>query len=291
MFRPTPTLFATAGVLTIAGAADAYVNTMYSAGFDPDAQFGAPFASLDIASTSWNFPLDQNEIDQGKKDSGFLAEILDPSGNPLVLDPGTSPNTTSLRTDVYRVSSPVTITDPSGDLDLLPNDLVFAYTIGLVGNNGNTLETLQEFKVKGVDDNPPFFSGDGAFTEDILLGRGFTLAGLSNPTAANRAPVAVDGDLEVDQLFGANLSSLEFNWTFSGQSEQIRNTEEITLLVFARGAIVVDGLASFAAVSGQAGQGTSMVANDAPILIPTVPGPGAASVFALAGLAACRRRR
>jgi hypothetical protein len=272
---------------TLSLPAIAYVNTMYSTGFDPSV-FGAPIASLDITSTAWDFPLDANEVLQGKKDSGFKAEILNGSGVPIALDPFAIPNKTSLRTDVYTVTAPTVVPDGSGNLNLQPGDLVFAYRLRLVANNTNTVETLQEFGVQGFGGD---LGGFGAFNSSIVIGRGFSISGLAVPSAD--FPASDAADFEEGDFGGPGLeySSLEWNWLFSDQAAQMPNGKEITLLVFARGATFAEGFAKFSGVSGQAGSGTSTVANNAPVLIPVVPTPGASALVLGAGLMVARRRR
>ncbi len=286
MFRPTTMLFAAAGLITAAGSAHAFVPTYYQLASDPGALFGSPIQSLDIASTSWDFPLDGAT----KKDSGFKAEILDPNGFPLIPDPGVNPNTTSLRSDVYRVSSPTTV---GGGFDLLAGDLVFAYRLRLTGNNANTVETLQEFSVGGIEPGSIFdVNGDagGFFDQTIVTGRGFSVAGLANPTAGFPEDTGNNFDVTTIPGFGS-FSQVDFDWGQGDQASQLQNAEEITLLLFARNAIVTNGFGKFVGVSGQAGATTDTVANNAPILIPTFPSPGAASLLLGAGLVAARRRR
>jgi hypothetical protein len=287
MIRAAHLAIGSAALTAITMPASAYVNTMYSVGFDPSV-FGAPIASLNITSTAWDFPLDASEVLQGKKDSGFKAEILDGSGFPLVPDPFVNPNKTSLQTDVYSVTAPTVIPDGSGDLNLLPGDLVFAYRLRLTGNNANTVETLQEFGVNGFG---PDLGGFGAFDSSVMLGRGYTVSGLG--AATTEFPLADPSDFEEGDLFGpgSEFSSLEWNWQFGNQAAQMGNAEQITLLIFARGAVVTEGFAKFAGASGQAGTTTSTVANNAPVLIPTIPAPAGTTLLVGAGLMAARRRR
>lgn len=291
MIRAAQLAIGSATAVAITLPATAYVNTMYNVPSDPSS-FGSPIASLNITSTSWDFPLDPNEISQGKKDSGFKAEILNASGFPIALDPNpaVNPKKTTLQTDVYSVTAPTLLVDGSGNLQLLPGDLVFAYRIRLVGNNANTVETLQEFGVQGFGGD---LGGFGAFDSSIVLGRGYTISGLVNPPGVGDFPVADPSDFEEGDFWGpgSEYSSLEWNWEFGNQAAQLANAREITLLMFARGAIVTDGFAKFAGVSGQAGSTTSTVANNAPILIPIVPSPGSVALLGAAGIMATRRRR
>ncbi len=261
-------------LIASATASAAYTDTIFTGAADP-ASYGNLVASLDIASTAWDFP-----VGASKLDSGYKAEILDGSGNPLALDPGTSPNTTSLRTDVYEVTSATSV----GTINLVPGDLAFAYRIGLTGENTNTIETLQKFGVFGL--NPDFFpQGDGTFTQDQLLGRAVSVNGLGNP--ATSFPTGSAGDLEISMFF----SQIDFEWEFGNQNAQMNAGEEVTLILFARDAIVIDGFASFAGTAGQAPATTDQNANDAPVLIPGIPTPGSIALVGLGGLAAVRRRR
>jgi hypothetical protein len=284
-------LISLAGVsLAMASSASAYVNTMYVAGTDPSS-YGLLVASLDVASTAWDFP-----VGAGKLDSGYKAEILDGGGNPLVLDFGVNPNKTSIKTDVYQVTAPTTIVDGSGNLNLIPGDKVFAYRLRLVGGNTNTVETLYEFGVGGIEAGSiwdSFGDGDGYFDASNVLGRGYTVAGLVNGTGGARVPIAGVGDFESTDL-GIGLgyySQLDFNWAFGDQNSQMENGKEITLLMFTRGAVIANGFGKLSGVAGQSGPSTDQNAARAPILIPAVPAPGALALVAASGLVAARRRR
>ncbi len=276
----------TAALAALTVPALAYVNTMYTGATDPSS-YGSLVASLNITSTGWDFPVDQNELDQGKTNSGFKAEMLIGGGPNYPVDPLVNPNRTSLQTDVYSVTAPTVIPNGAGNMNLLPGDLVFAYRIRLVGVSSNAIDTLQEFGIGGLGTE---FGGYGAFDSSIVLGRGYSVAGLSTPST--QFPVENIGDFEEENYGpGWEMSSLEFNWPFGNQSAQMGNGKRITLLVFARGATFTDGWAKFAGVSGQASQSTSTVANNAPVLIPVVPTPGASVLAIAAGVFASRRRR
>jgi hypothetical protein len=268
---------AAATTLIVAPAASAYVNTMFDSA-DP-ATFGSLVQSLDIASTSWNFPFDTGT---GKTNSGFKAEILDPgTGAPITLDPTAVPATTRLVTNVFRVDTPTTLTQGSDSISLTPGDLVFSYSIQLTGGNANTVDSLREFTVTAFADA---LGGEGVFDSTILKGRGFSLDGLASP--AGNTPAAEQGDLTESPFF----SSLDWSWGIE-QSGQLQNGSEIQLLMFSRPAQIVGGTANFIGVPGQAITGTDPLAVGAPVLIPLIPAPGSAALLALAGLAASRRRR
>jgi len=287
MIRGAQLAIGSAAMTVISLPAFAYVNTMYNSAADPSS-YGSLVSSLNITTAGWDFPLDPNEVLQGKKDSGFKAEILNGSGYPIAPDPFAVPNKTQLQTDVYSVTAPTVIPNGSGNLNLQAGDLVFAYRLRLVGNNANTVETLQEFGVQGFGE---YLGGYGAFDSSIVLGRGYSVAGLAAPTA--QFPVADPSDFEEGDFGGPGLeySSLEWNWLFGNQAAQMGNAKQVTLLIFARGALITDGFAKFSGVSGQAGPTTTTVANNAPVLIPVVPSPGASALALGAGLVVIRRRR
>ena len=289
MIRSSMLLTSAGTVLALTSAASAFVDTMYAAPTDPST-YGSLVASLDIASTSWDFPFNNGA---GKLDSGYKAEILDGSGNPLVLDFGVSPNKTTLVTDVYRVTSATTIPDGSGNLNLIPGDLVFAYRIGLVGNNANTIDTLYEFSVGGIEAGSFWdANGDagGYFDSSIVLGRGYTVDGLG--AATGQFPLTGPGDFSSSSPGGLGyLSQLDFDWEFGNQAAQMDNAQQITILMFARGAQISNGFGKFVGTAGQAAPTTDQNANNAPILIPVVPSPGAFGLLAIVGLASGSRRR
>lgn len=278
MIRSVSVATAGAAVLMLtSGSLAAFDNTIYSAANDPST-YGSLIASLDVDTTAYTWPANNGA---GKLDSGFKAEILDGAGNPLVLDFGVNPNVTQLTTDVYRVTSPQSI----GGLSVQTGDLAFAYRIQLVGNNANTIETLQKF---GIDGRDPGLdpNGGGTFTDNEVYGRAFTFSGLSNPGTA--FPVTTGAN---DYKNFGVVSFIDYQWELGNQLNQLNNAEEITLLLFARGATVTNGFANFAGTSGQASPTTDTVANDVPILIPTVPGPGSLALLGIGGMLASRRRR
>ncbi|GEM_PF-6681927 len=260
-----------------ATSASAYVNTMFQA--NNPASYGTLIQSLDIASTSWDFPFDTGT---GKTNSGFKAEVLDPAGNPIVLDPGVTPNTTSLVSEVFRVDTTTVISDPAGDITLDPGDLVFSYRLRLVGANNNTVQTLTEFGVTAL--GPNLGGNPDIFDAALLKGRGFSTDGLGAPAASG--PLAVGNDLTVAPgLF----SSLDWRWSVD-ESQRLQNGEEVRLLMFSEPAQIGDGFAKFLGAPGQAVAGTDATAQGAPVLVPIIPSPGAAVLLGLAGLAAVGRR-
>lgn len=288
MIRSALLFTATGATLALASSASAFVDTMYAAPTDPST-YGNLVASKDILSTSWFFP-----VGAGKLDSGYVAETVDGSGNPTGIDFGTNPFMTTIVSDVYEVTTPTSIPDGSGNLNLQVGDLVFAYRIQLVGNNTNTVESMYEFSVGGIEAGSMWDSngdGDGYFDSNIVLGRGYTVDGLAIPAVA--APATETGDFFSGDL-GIGLGSfsqLDFGWEFGNQSNQLQNAEQITLLMFTRGAIIADGFGKLTGVSGQAAPTTDQNANRAPLLIPAIPAPGALALAGLVGLASARRRR
>lgn len=270
------------GAGTIAAPALGFVNGMQVS--NTPSTYASSLQSLDIASTTWSFP-----VGSGKLDSGYKAEILDPGGNPLALDPGINPNSTSLISEVFSVSSPTSI----GGVNLVTNDLVFAYHLRMVASNGNTVPSLREFSVKGA--TGIFGTGDGFFDSSIVLGRGYSLSGLANPATFLPIPGNSAGngtDLET-QDFGAlgGFSQLDFSWS-SADENQLMNAQQITLLVFARNAAIGNGFAKFFGNSLGVQSTTDSLADDAPILIPIpVPTPATFGMLAIGGGFLCSRRR
>jgi hypothetical protein len=277
MINTLTTTAAIASMTVWATSAAAYVNTMYTSN-DP-ATYGSLVQSLDVANTSYNFPVEPN-----RTNSGYLAEILDPgTGLPLSLNPAVNPNTTSIRSDVFEVNTTTTLTDPSGDLTLNPGDLVFSYTIRLVGASDNTVNSLREFSVSALG---PLLGGVDIFDTSILKGRAFSLDGL--PFATANAPEAAPGDLNLTGV--PFISTLAWQWS-DAVAQQLQNGEEVRLLMFSEPALITDGVGLLDGTPGQAVTGTDEGADNIPVLVPAIPSPGAAALFAIAGLAARRRRR
>ncbi|GAB4548827.1 MAG: hypothetical protein Tsb0013_09640 [Phycisphaerales bacterium] len=273
MVRTTALMFA-AGVVMTTTAANAYVNTMYSVGFEPST-IGTQIASLDSSAYDYNDPAN---LDAGRLDSGFTADVLDGGGNPIF-----ETDRTTLITNVYRVDTPTTLTDTDGNLNLEAGDLIFAYTIDLVGASANAVDTLSNFNIFASTISEPFNSD--IFDGSIIKGRGFTTAGLTNGTGA----------VPVEQAFdfgtvGTFLSTLD--WAFpAAQASQMQNSESITFLMFSRPASVEVGLSGFSGEPGQAPATTDSTANGVPILVPIVPAPGAFALAGVAGLTLITRRR
>lgn len=266
---------ATVTIITAAASsAHAYVNTVFQS---PDpASYGTLVQSLDIASTSWDFP-----VDAPFTNSGYKAEILS-GGTPIAPDFSVNPNTTSLLSEVFRVNTPTTITDASGNLNLVPGDLVFSYTIQLTGNNANTIAGLAEF---GVTSLGQLAGGPGIFDATILKGRGLSIDTLANPTA--NFPIEQPGDLTVNAPI---VSSLDWQWDFVA-GNRLQNAEEIKLLIFTRPALIREGFGKFVGAPGEPVKGTDFNANGAPVLVPVIPAPASAAILAGAGVLALRRRR
>lgn len=286
MFRPSH-IAAIAGLAAASASALAYQNDMLVG--SQGSAIGSFDSALDIASTSWDFPV----MTSGKLDSGYKAEILDPGTNmPLFVDGSINPNRASLVSEVHEVTSATSY----GSIGLLPGDLIFSYHLTMVGSNTNTVSALREFSVKGATGIfDTVGGGDGFFTPDMILGRGYSTAGLANPATHFPMPGNSAGngtDLEV-QDFGTfgGFSQLDFTWS-SADDEQLGNTQQITLLLFARNAIVGDGFGKFFGNSLGAVSSTDALADNAPILIPIpAPTPGTLALAAVGGIAVSRRRR
>lgn len=284
------TRFHTIGVVTIATAAAAshaaFETFSYESAADP-ASYGSLVSSLDVASTSYDFPIDTSPV-LGFTNSGFKAEILDPgTGLPVAPDFAANPNTAQVRTDVYEVTSPTVVSDGGDDLTLDPGDLVFAYRIQHVGdagdNNTNVVDTVVEFGItSGL-----FAGGSNEFDSSIVKGRGFSVAGLSNLPSG--LPIPQAGDFDILPGF---FSSLDWRWDEGVAASQLQNAEEITLLVYTKPALIENGEGKLVGVTGQASSNTDPNANNIPVLVPAVPSPGAVGLAALGlAIAAPRRRR
>ena len=261
-----------AGSLVTAASANAYVNTMFESLADPST-YGSLIASLDIADTSWDFPPDTSF---GYTNSGYKAETL-------VADvPVLTNDTTTLVSEVYSVTTQTTFVNGPDSLTLNPGDRVFSYRIRLTSPNSNTIDTMREFGVTGLAES---FGGEGFFDDSIVLGRGLSVAGLGSGTANFPEPVAGDFD-----FLGGVFGSLDWQWPVNA-IDQMNAGEEITLLMFTRNVPVVEGLAKFVGVPGQSSLITDPNANNAPVLIPAIPGPGAAVGLLAGGLLVGARRR
>lgn len=243
---------------TVAGtAAAAFDPTMHSVTGNLSS-FSTLIMSLDIATTSYNFPFDTNQFNT----SGFVREI---NGQPV--------ENTGLVTNVYQVNQQTSI----GGLTLGVGDMVFAYTIDLVSASTNTVTSLSEFQVGGLS-----FLGSDVMDGSLILGRGFLMPGAGVDT-----PLGNPGDFSD---LGAAGSSLDWQWGPT-VAEQLGNSESITLLMFTSAANIGNGLANFIAPPIQA-PGVSPVATGAPVLIPVlIPAPGVTGLFVAFGAMHLGRRR
>lgn len=273
MVRTTALMTAATALIGVSSA-HAYVNTMYSVGFEPST-IGTQIAMLDSSGYDYNNPAN---LDPGRLDSGFTADVLNGSGVPIL-----TTDTTSLITRVFRVDTPTTLTDTAGDLNLEVGDLVFAYTIDLVGMSPNAIETLSNFNIFASSLLEPMNSD--IFTADNVKGRGFSTAGLGNGTSA--VPVSAPFDFE---SFPGLFSALD--WAFPAtQADQMMNGESITFLMFTKPSNIEVGLSGFSGEPGQAPLTTDSTANGVPVLVPIVPAPGAIVLAGIAGFIGTRRRR
>lgn len=249
----TTSAIAAAGVCSLAQGA-VFNPGMFSSA--PPATYGTQIASLDVATTSYDFPFGAGFTTSGYVDNFGSVEL----------------DRTQLVSTVYRVNAPTNV----GGVSLSTNDLVFAYTIRLVEASTNTVTTMKEFQVGLLN----FGVGD-RMDGSSVKGRGFVATGVPTPVGGNA------GDLESIGSFGA---SHDWEWGVTGP-EQLQNSQTITLLMFTEPRPIVQGLGNFAAPPGQQA-GVDPLASGAPVLIPAVPAPGAGALWAVsAGLLAARRRR
>ncbi|RMH25005.1 MAG: hypothetical protein D6693_09400 [Planctomycetota bacterium] len=239
----------------------------------------APFtnlvASLDVASTPFNFPFDSALF----TNSGFVRNVLDANGNPIAeLD------RTELRTDVYRVNQQTQLAP--GGLTLEVGDMVFAYTIRLVSASGNTVSAVDEVQVAGAN-----FLGTDSMDLGLLKARGFLTPSPGVVAPISSVSPAVPDDFS---LFGLDGGQLEWNWFQSDPTQQLGNSETITLLMFTGQASIGSGFMNLAATLASSTGPFDPTVEAAPVLIPisfVVPTPGAATLVGLACLTALRRRR
>lgn len=252
----------TAGVIGAAASAGIFDPTMYSS--DDPATYGTLLAELDIADTSFDFPFSGSF-----SSSGYVNEF-----NGIEFD------RTELVSRVFEITAPVNLSDGSNMLSLSPGDRVFSYSIRLVESSSNTVSSLAEFQVGGVDFSGAMMGMDPS----VVLGRGFVSTTVNTPVGGDSSDLSEIGP---GASFGA---SLDYQWP-TDASEQLTNDEMITLLMFTSATQFTEGTANFSAPPGQQSLGDPNV-NGAPALVPVIPGPGAGAIAALAaGFVATRRRR
>lgn len=272
-------------LLLATGSAFGYVNTMYDPGFEPSL-IGTQIAGLDIANTSYDFNAPGNL--GSNTQSAFTRDIDLGGGNFLTVAE------TSLVSRVFQVQTPTLLTDPSGDLQLDQGDLVFEYTLNLVGRTAgetDVLLTLQEFDISALSPNPLFPSyTSNIFDSSIVKGRGFSVAGLANGTAQD--PDAGANDFQTQGLPGGDPFLSQLAWQFDGgQPLEMLNGTSIRFLMFTKPALVEEGRSSLTASPGQVSSDTATVANSVPVLVPVLPAPGAGMLAVLAGVVCGTRRR
>lgn len=271
----SPQIAAPAAVFLVAAASATatYIDTMFQTFADPST-YGNLVQSLDVQAAGYNF-----QIPAGFTNSGYANNVIS-GGVPIAeLD------RTQIRSDVYTVTSAQSFTSGADTINLNPGDMVFAYRIRLTSNSTNTVESLRTWGLTGVD---PLLGGNGILAApDQLIAHGFFIDGAAaNP--ASFGPIdSVGSDLEYAPGF---FGSLDWNWSATG-SEQLQNTEEITLLLFTKPSPIIDGFAKMLSPAGQAVAGTTFEDTGAPLLIPGVPSPGSVAIIALAGGISIYRRR
>jgi hypothetical protein len=168
---------------------------------------------------------------------------------------------TSVLTNVYRVDTARSVgSGPS--INLAVGDLVFAYTVRLVGNfPGLTVNTMMEAQVIGA---PDFGFGQDPMAASLINGQGFVVPGHT------RTPST--GNIDDADVFG---SSVDWEWP-SSDVQQLDNGDTITMLMFTSPAGIGQGVVNLIAPPGQSGGiiGVAQGGEAPPVLIPIVPTPG-----------------
>ncbi len=256
-----------AGVFLAGEARAAFDSTMYDVGLNLS-DFATLEASQALDDTSYEF-----NVPSGFSSSGHTIEV-----GPTVVD------RTRVDTDVFRVNQQQVISQGANSLTLDPGDRVYAYTIELVDASSTTVQRLKEFQLFGFDESliggPPGADFDN-MDPSLLKGRGFL-----TPASGVSTPVSFGPNDLFD--FGGG-SNVDWDWP-DGESNQLANSETITLLLFAKPSIVGNG---FADLISPVLQDSSVFpeADFVPVLVPVVPGPGALATLAVGGLLALKRRR
>lgn len=265
----TSRMTAAAAVVVFAGTAQAaFDTTLYSVNFDPNA-IGTQIASLDIASTSYGFPIQAGTTTSGYVDDGPL--------------PGTFLDKTELVSNVYRVTQQ---TQLSPSLTLNVGDNIFAYTIRLVNQSSNTIDSMFQFQAAGS----PFLVDGGGAASDELMGSFLKGFAFDDGGGAANSPLN-DPLVSKFDNWGAGIGGkVDYSWDTSNAAAQLDNGQTITMYLFSSPSSIGDGWAAMTAspVNGNIDPNAEFM----PILIPIIPAPGSAvligSVF---GMAALRRRR
>lgn len=201
------------------------------------------------------------------------------TGHRWEIAPGLLGDQTELLTEVFRVNTPTSVGTGPNTINLVPGDMVFAYTIELVTAVPNTtITSLDKFSVSGI---PLFGNGDDVMWHENVKGLGWVNTISDTPTST--------------QLTGAGgLGGFaDYNW-IAGDDFNLDNDQTITLLMYTGPSAIGLGRGNFSAPPGQPGGLDEIVQGNAAaplVLIPKIPAPGAASLVALAGLASLRRRR
>jgi|GEM_PF-5673629 len=178
---------------------------------------------------------------------------------------------TNVVTNVYKVPSAMVLNQGLDSITLNAGDRVFAYTITLVEATATTVQAIEEFQVGHVGGD---FADGG-----LIYGRGFiTNAGVQNPLGGN----------------ATDFNDLGFlwshDWVWGPQiADQLQNEQTLTVLLFTDPALSTPGLGVLGNTPGQVlgVDGSSNI----PVLVPTIPVPGAAAFGLFAGVLCTRRSR
>ncbi|MDX2114962.1 MAG: hypothetical protein SFZ24_04975 [Planctomycetota bacterium] len=246
------------GGLSLAGATAqaGFSSTMFEVASNPSTWGDA----TEIAS------LDSSSFDYADA-SGFEAVLAN-----IVFD------RTAVSTNVYRMNAARVVSTGNASLTLDPGDLVFAYSLRLVGNfAGLTINALNEAQVIGA---PDFGFGQNPMAASLINGQGFVTTG------HGRDPL--NGNIDDAAELG---SSVDFEWG-GANAIYLLNDQTITMLLFSDPAEIGRGVLNMSSPPGQAGgiEGVAQADGAPPVLIPIVPAPGAAALALVGGTLLLRRR-
>lgn len=271
--RLATSLIAIPAVMCAGAASASNLTTLYDVS-EPLTNFSTLVDSLDIDSTSYQYG---DILQGGATESGHDRNADEVLGTPI---PGTE-DRTSIVSRVYDVTSSRTFNMGGDSITVNPGDKIFSYTVRLVNSGTDTVDNLFQFKIQGLFGLPGVAE---PLPGSLLDGFGFSTPGVGVATP-------LSGDSSINS-FGAIGSFVDYVWDGADANNQLRNSEEIELLLFTSSDFAVPGIAEIASAE-PVPAGQSGLAFQIPILVPSftpTPGPVALGLLAMGGAAARRRR-